>query len=182
MTDPMTEAAGGQVAAGEAEKIALAACPCCNGEAYAQEEHWRDGTLCGGHPFCRECGLSMPRYWPGRKAEPIAAWNTRPTPSRDALVEALRKIAEGHPQTLYDGTIANVPHRGHHAQNIARQALAATIPADDGAGEAVKLAFTWAYARGFQVADETSRSCIGSIDDAWQDYLAALRPTGEVKP
>jgi hypothetical protein len=68
------------------------------------------------------------------------------------------------------------------AEIVTRQALAATIPADDGAGEAVKLAFTWAYARGFQVADETSRSCIGSIDDAWQDYLAALRPTGEEKP
>lgn len=37
---------------------------------------------------------------------------------------------------------------------------------------AVKAAFTFAYARGFQIAEETSRSCIGSIDDAWEEYQA----------
>lgn len=39
--------------------------------------------------------------------------------------------------------------------------------------DAVKLAFTFAFARGFQIAEETSRSCISAIDDAWEEWLAA---------
>lgn len=37
--------------------------------------------------------------------------------------------------------------------------------------EVEKRSFTYAYAKGFQIAEETSRSCMGSIDDAWADYL-----------
>lgn len=37
----------------------------------------------------------------------------------------------------------------------------------------VKEAFTFAFARGFQAAEETSRSCISAVDDAWEEWLAA---------
>lgn len=172
MTDPMTEAAGGQVAAGE---------------PVAWRTEYRDvykGHDTGWHfryhtdeptpgPLVNGCGH--------KNVVPLYA--TRPSPSRDALVEALQWYGDQMCEGMCEGCDADAVFSSDRCAGCpARQALAATIPADDGAGEAVKLAFTWAYARGFQVADETSRSCIGSIDDAWQDYLAALRPTGEEKP
>ena len=55
----------------------LKPCPLCNGEAFMQEDHWRDGNLCGGEPFCKQCGLKIPRYWPKRKDDAVTAWNTR---------------------------------------------------------------------------------------------------------
>jgi len=86
----------------------LSLCPLCAGEAMAQENHWRDGNLRGGEPFCKKCGLKMPRHWPGRKAEAITAWNTRPLPQpsedqpapytckhsceRDALMAQIAKL------------------------------------------------------------------------------------------
>lgn len=36
----------------------------------------------------------------------------------------------------------------------------------------VKLAFLYAYAAGFKTCEETSRSCIGSVDEAWEEYQA----------
>ena len=67
----------------------LLPCPFCGGQATKQEDHWRDGNLCGGAPFCKKCGTQMPRYWPQREtAEAIAAWNKRATPKpADDLVE-----------------------------------------------------------------------------------------------
>jgi len=40
--------------------------------------------------------------------------------------------------------------------------------------DSAREAFTFAFARGFQIAEETSRPCISTIDDAWKEYLAAL--------
>lgn len=175
MTDPMTEAAGGQVAVTQEDRDAAA-------DLYEDQlgDEWFIPKLRNGSQDKTAWVQSFARH----------RLTTRPTPSRDALVEALEPFAtfadtfvdddDGWTGTMKQERI--VDWFGPSDFRRARQALAATIPADDGAGEAVKLAFTWAYARGFQVADETSRSCIGSIDDAWQDYLAALRPTGEEKP
>lgn len=39
--------------------------------------------------------------------------------------------------------------------------------------EAEKVAFTFAFARGFQIAEETSRSCISAMDEAWEEYRGA---------
>lgn len=58
----------------------LEPCPKCGSEATMQEAHWRDGTLRGEAPFCKNCGLSMPRYWPQRQDSAIAAWNRRTPP------------------------------------------------------------------------------------------------------
>lgn len=44
---------------------------------------------------------------------------------------------------------------------------AQTEPSADGVE---RQAFTWAFARGYQIADETSRSCMSAMDDAWADY------------
>lgn len=58
--------------------VTLKPCPLCGGEAFMQDEHWRDGSLRGREPICRQCGLKMPRHWRGRnEANAIAAWNTR---------------------------------------------------------------------------------------------------------
>ena len=37
---------------------------------------------------------------------------------------------------------------------------------------AEKLAFTYAFSAGFKIADETSRSCITALDDAWDEFCA----------
>lgn len=42
----------------------------------------------------------------------------------------------------------------------------------DETDKAVKLAFTFAFAAGFKVADETSRSCISAMQDAWEAWQA----------
>jgi hypothetical protein len=62
--------------------------------------------------------------------------------------------------------------------------LRALIPIPETPAEgdkAVKLAFTFAFARGFQVADETSRSCISAMDDAWEEYQSALSTIPDTK-
>ena len=69
-------------------------CPLCAGEAMAQENHWRDGNLRGGEPFCKKCGLKMPRHWPRREADAITAWNTRPLTQPSELVELVGCISK----------------------------------------------------------------------------------------
>lgn len=63
----------------EVTQAALEPCPFCGGEAFTVEEHWRDGSIRGGEPICKGCGVKMPRHWSKRKADAIAAWNTRLT-------------------------------------------------------------------------------------------------------
>jgi Lar family restriction alleviation protein len=70
-------------------------CPFCGGHAIMQEPHWRDGNLRGEEPFCQKCGVKMPRYWPMREAEAIAAWNQRaPDPETARLRQLVEKMGE----------------------------------------------------------------------------------------
>ena len=39
--------------------------------------------------------------------------------------------------------------------------------------ERERLAFTFAFARGFQIAEETSRSCMSAMDEAWEEWATA---------
>lgn len=76
------------------DKPEAVACPFCGGQPTMQELHWRGGDARGEEPFCRSCGAKVPRHWPKREKNAIAAWNTRATPAQpdaSALVEALRQ-------------------------------------------------------------------------------------------
>lgn len=98
-----------------------------------------------------------------------------------ALVEALRcavghiehmaawigeRNREGTRMTTYSFESLGEDMSGIKAPLATHNASAAPVV------DEAKRAFTFAYARGFQMAEETSRSCIGSIDDVWEEYSA----------
>ena len=62
----------------------LKPCLLCNGVSVGFRDHGLPETQIG----CNDCGLTT-RYYPNR-AEAIAAWNTRPAPKADGLVEELQ--------------------------------------------------------------------------------------------
>lgn len=127
----MTTNQDGPNTAGAAE---LKACPLCEGDAFAEEPHWRDGNLRGGEPICRKCGLKMPRHWPHRQIDAIAAWNTRPenpTP-RPSVVpdEVVEIVALSVAQYLYEPGFEPLadPETRDFCENVARAAITAAIP------------------------------------------------------
>lgn len=98
----------------EVTQAALEPCPFCGGEAFTVEEHWRDGSIRGGEPICKGCGVKMPRHWSKRKAGAITAWNTRLTaksgeekresfPTKDAYMRACRALRWRHAELRAHG-------------------------------------------------------------------------------
>lgn len=81
-------------------------------------------------------------------------------------------------RSLENATIKGTPMVPLHVDTMAKIAEEIEAAADTierlqaRVGEQEKLAFTFAFARGFQIAEETSRSCITAIDDAWDEWCA----------
>jgi hypothetical protein len=91
-------------------------------------------------------------------------------PVKDAVLREALEAVQAWDDKANPASYGGLPDR---VRRVVDAALSPKSPASVGLDPA-KQAFTFAFARGFQIAEETSRSCLSAMDDAWEEYQAAL--------